>query len=133
MPALTKTQIEHATKRLDEQKNAYITRMLKPLGPRPPAMEFTTEEKTAMIRSGVAKLRPDYDADSVCYSRRIGDFFDYPLTDAQKAASAAVEAWDAQAQAIRDAASAIYEGMIDELIMSPDGKSALDRIAAAFA
>lgn len=133
MPALTKTQLDHATKRLEEQKQAFIRRKLAVLGDEPEVPEYTDAEKTRMIRSGEAKLSLDYNAGSIFYGRHIGDFFDYPMTLEMSKAKAAYDDWKGAVRAIREEADRIMQGVLDELIMSPDGKAALDRIAVAFA
>lgn len=132
MPALTKLQLDHATKRLEEQKRAFIQRKMAPLGDEPEKIEYSDAEKTAFIRSGAAKLDSKLEASSVHYGRAVGSLFIYPTTAAMVAAEEARNAWEIAARAIRDEADRIMQGVLDELIMSPDGKAALDRIAAAF-
>ena len=124
MPALTKTQLDHATKRLDEQKQAFVRRKLAVLGDEPEVPEYTDAEKTRMIRSGEAKLSLDYNAGSVFYGRTVGSFFDYPMTLEMSKARAACDDWEAAARAIRGEADRIMQGVLDELIMSPNGKAA---------
>lgn len=133
MPALTKTQLDHATKRLEEQKQAFVRRKLTELGDQPEVSEYSDAEKTRMIRSGEAKLSLEYNAGSAFYGRHIGDFFAYPMTPEMAAVKQAHDDWQAAARAIREEADRIMQNVLDELIMSPDGKAALDRIAAAFA
>jgi len=128
MAALTKAQIVHAVLRLSQQKAAYIAKHTAHLGKCPEVDEPDEDEKRAMIVAGTAKLRPDIS--NFCYWR---DAFDYPITPGRVAAEAAQAAWEAQYNEVEAKAEAIYQGVLDELIMSPDGKAALERIAAAFA
>jgi hypothetical protein len=131
MPALSKAQVEHATMRLEQHRAKYVQRMTAPLGEEPEVPEYTDEQKTAMIRSGEAKLKPKYAADTHAYTD-VGNLFDFPKIGAMLAAEAAHAAWGAQVDAIRAEADRIYQSALDDLIMAPDGKAALDRIAAAF-
>jgi len=131
MPALSKAQVEHATMRLELHRAKYVQRMMALLGEEPKAPEYTDEQKTAMIRSGEAKLKSKYVADTHTYTE-VGNLFDFPKSEAMIAAEAAHAAWEAQADIIRAEADRIYQSALDDLIMAPDGKAALERIAAAF-
>lgn len=132
MAALTKTQLDHATKRLNEQKNAYIKRKLAALGAQPERIEYSESEKTAMIHDGRATVKAGYNAGYRFYGMEFGDGFDYPMTPEMAAAQQAYDTWEAAAEAIRCEGNRIMQSVLDDLIMSPDGKAALERIAAAF-
>lgn len=131
MATLNKTQLAHATKRLSEQKSAYIKSKLAALGEPPELIEYSDSEKTAMIYDGRATIKKGCSADAVRWST-FGSLFDYPLTPEMVAAQQAHDAWEAAAEAIRCEAKRIMQSVLDELIMSPNGKAALDYIAQAF-
>lgn len=124
MPALTKTQLEHAKQRVRECRAKFIAARTMPLGDEPEPTSYTPDEKVAMIRSGSATLKKN-----VWARTDLQDAFDYPF-DAVK--QLAYDAWHAKVNVIITEADAIEAGLIDELVMSPDGVSALQRIAAAF-
>lgn len=132
MAALTRMQLDHATLRLEEQTAAFIRHKLDELGEQPKLIEHSGSEKTAMLHDGRATVKADYSADRRTYGMEFGDGFDYPMTPEMEAARRAHEAWEAEAEAIRAKAHRIKQSVLDELIMSPDGKAALDRIAQAF-
>lgn len=127
MAALTKVQVEHAMLRLSQQRAAYISKRTAHLGPRPKEPELTNEDKFAMITAGTAVLRPN-----ISKHYQVLSAFDYPLNNEQRAAEAAHDVWRSQYDEVSAEAETIYQSVLDELIMSPDGKAALDRIVAAF-
>jgi hypothetical protein len=130
MAALTKTQLDHAKQRVSEAKQKLIERRIAMLGPRPNHFDLTTQEQIAHIKTGTATLKTDMNFAS--YTKLV-DAFDYRLTAQQQGLKNAYDTWAAKADAIKEAATAIEQNLIDELVMSPDGVSALQRITAAFA
>jgi len=129
MAALTKTQLDHAQKRIKEAMEKYIARKIAPLGKKPEEVEFTDDEKIKMIRAGTAKVKKDqnYDRYGGLYA-----FFDYPLTSEMMANAAAAAGWEKAVDKVRSTAHVVKERLLDELIMAPDGAAALARIATAF-
>jgi hypothetical protein len=82
-----------------------------------------------MIRAGKAVLKP---------REMLGEYTDltpaytYPLSPEAQAQQDAYDAWQASFESVKAEADKIKQSVLDELIMSPDGKAALERIAAAF-
>lgn len=127
MPALTKTQLDHAKHRLAEAKNTHVAQQIMLLGQEPEQPELTEQQKQNMIRNGTAVLRSNFGRYTYLH-----DAFDYPLPPELAAQAAAYKAWEAKCEDVRNKADAIEQGVIDELVMSPDGMAALKRIADAF-
>ena len=128
MPALTKTQLAHAISRVETARQTYVQRYVAELGPEPEVIDYDSDGKIKMIRAGKAVMKKN-----VYYRTDLVDAFDYPVTDAMKEVQLQADAWQAKHDAIVDKAQAIEGQLVDELVMSPDGVSALARIAAAFA
>ena len=132
MPALTKTQLDHAKQKVETARNKALAKFRESLGPKPKAMQYTAEEKKAMILDGRAKPEKDLNfEDSVRY-RVFTDLFEYPQTDAMIKSAKIVEVWNAALECERQRLAEIEERLIDELVMSPNGMTALAKIAAAF-
>ena len=128
MPALTKAQLNHATQRVAEARAQFIYERAKALGPKPEAPVITNADKLAAISNGTAKLG----SSGLEYYGYLHNAFDYPLSPEQQAQQDARDRWQQAYDAITAEAARIESGLIDELVMSPDGVSALKRIADAF-
>lgn len=129
MPALTKTQLEHAKTRIAAAKAAYIHRETASLGVEPDVTEYDDEQKISMIHAGAAVLKP--------ITRRtygeLTNFFTYVDTPEMAAARERHKVWTVSSERVTAEADAKEQSLLDELIMSPDGKAALEKIAATFA
>jgi hypothetical protein len=130
MPALNKTQINHACRRIEEARRKYVAKHIEALPELPRTVEMTYAEKITMIRTGKATLKEDKNLHSR-YSD-ITDAFIYSLSDEALYFEQELEKHNAAVAKIKTAADAIEQQLIDELIMSPDGTAALARIATAF-
>ena len=130
MPSLTKTQIEHAIKRLDERMQEYIERKMAPLGPKPEAPRLTFDQMVEMIRIGKAVLKP---REKLNEYTDLTPAYTYLLNPEDQIKQDMHDAWKLALKKTTEEAEAIKQSVLDELIMSPDGKAALERIAAAFA
>lgn len=129
---LTRTQITHAQKRIEQAKTAYINAKLAALGEKPKVGDYTHAEKLAFIRSGQATLTTDAENLRHNYNTVVNQFT-YPVLGTHVEQQAAYDAWDKACDAVRAEAQGIEDELIDQLIMSPDGSAALARIAEAFA
>lgn len=132
MASLTKTQLEHAKSRVATAMAAYIHRQMASIGEQPDVQEYDDSQKLAMIRSGTATLKAKYHGDSDPYGH-LTNFFNYTDTPEMTEARAKLKVWEAARDKIDADAATIEAKLIDELVMSPDGTAALERIAAAFA
>lgn len=132
MASLTKTQLEHAKSRVTTAMAAYIHRQMATIGEEPDVQEYDDSQKLAMIRSGAATLKAKYHGDNDFHGY-LTCFFDYTDTPQMAETRAKLAAWEAARDKINADATAIEAKLIDELVMSPDGTAALERIAAAFA
>jgi hypothetical protein len=128
---LTKTQLDHARLRIEEARNAYIERKMAAHGERPEVKSASDAEKLDMIYKGVARLKPRYSDGRDPYGH-LTSMFEYPKDSTRLQAEAARAVWDDAALVVKTAANKIEQGLLDELIMSPDGAAALARIAGAF-
>ena len=127
MPALTRIQLDHAKQRLAEAKKKYVAAKVAELGPEPAKIDLGNEEKMARIKTGQATLKSDTEAYTY-----LCNAFVYHLTPTELAQKVQHEAWCDKRDAINVDATAIEQRVVDELVMSPDGMSALAKIAAAF-
>jgi hypothetical protein len=133
MAALTKTQLEHAKAKVEAAYSAAMTKFVAALGTEPDEIQFTDAEKRAMVLDGRAKPDPKQDFAASRYYVPMQDVFIFPKTGAMIENEAAIEAWNALINTERARLNIVKEQLIDELVMSPDGMSALTKIAAAFA
>ena len=127
MPALTRTQLDHAKKRLAEAKKKYVAAKIAELGPEPAEVELSDEEKVARIRAGQFTLKSDINVYTY-----FSDAFEYSLKPTELAQKVQREAWCNKRDAINADATAIEQHVVDVLVMIPNGMSALTEIAAAF-
>jgi hypothetical protein len=132
MASLTKTQLEHAKSRVATAMAAYIHRQMASIDEEPDVQEYDNSQKLAMIRSGTATLKAKYHGDNDPHGY-LTRFYDYTDTPEMTEARAKLATWKAARDKIDADAAAIEAKLIDELVMSPDGTAALERIAAAFA
>lgn len=132
MAALTKTQLDHAKTRLAAAKAKFIDQRMALLGVEPEMPEYTDREKEDMIRAGTATLLHSATWSGRYHSNPFG-FFVYPDSPIMIAQRAAKTAWNARHNAVLAEADVIENGLLDELVMAPDGVAALKRIAEAFA
>ncbi len=132
MASLTKTQLEHAKSRVTTAMVAYIHRQMATIGEEPDVQEYDDSQKLAMIRSGTATMKAKYHGDNDPYGH-LTNFFNYTDTPEMTEARAKLKVWEAARDKIDADAATIEAKLIDELVMSPDGTAALERIAAAFA
>lgn len=132
MAALTKTQLEHAKTRLAAAKAKFIEQRMASHGVEPEEPKHTDREKEDMIRAGLATLTRPATWSGRYHSDPFG-FFIYPDSSVMAAQRAARVAWNAHHDAALADADAIENGLLDELVMAPDGVAALKRIAEVFA
>ena len=132
MAALTKTQLDHSNTRLAAANAKFIDQRMALLGVEPEAPEHTDQEKEDMIRTGTATLLHSSTWSGRYHSDPFG-FFAYPDSPIMIAQRAAETAWNAHHNAVLAEADVIENGLLDELVMAPDGVVALKRIAEAFA
>lgn len=128
MPALTKTQLDHAKQRLAEAKQKYLVVKIAELGSEPNDVELSNEEMLFRIRTGRARFKNS----RVLHYTNVVDAFEYLLTPGEQDQKTARVAWEAKRDAVTAKATAIEQQTIDKLVMSPDGMDALAEIAAAF-
>jgi hypothetical protein len=133
MAVLTKTQLEHAKSRVAAAKDAYVHRQMAALGEKPDVVEFDDEQREAMIRTGVAVLKPNNSWGRSNYCSDPFNYFTFPDSPALKEQRQKRKAWEEAATGINRKAHDIASSLLDELIMAPDGVAALKRIADAFA
>lgn len=129
MASLTKTQLDHAKGKVQTAATKKIDEFKKTLGARPLFTDFTSKEKEAFIRAGKAILKDGASFDSYGY---LGSSFNFPDTPAMKKQRKLCEAWDAEVKKESLRIEGIKDRLIDELVMSPDGMEALNKIALAF-
>lgn len=118
--ALTKTQIEYAKERVTKACRAYIEAKLGP----EPEHKWTDDQKIAHISSGRATLK----IIDLSWHSRLFDSFNYP----EHPNAAAHKTWSEMAEVVKAEATAKADGILDRLVLSPDGLSVLSELAAAF-
>lgn len=131
MPALTKTQLDHAKQKVETARNKALAKFRESLGEKPEVPEYTMLVKRAMIIEGRATLKTDVEIDAR-WGVSVADAFDYPPTVVMVTAAEQKRVWNLAFAAEQDRLAAIEERLVDELVMSPDGMTALAKIAAAF-
>jgi hypothetical protein len=133
MAALTKTQLEHAKAKVQTLVAGKLAAIRTVLGPQPEVIELSDEQKHTMVLDGSAKLDLTKDFSKTPYYENLYYWYIFPTTgemvNQQFAHDTWQKAYDIEAAKVR----ATEEQVIDELVMSPDGMSALNKIAAAFA
>lgn len=127
MPALTKTQLEHAKQRLTEARKKYVAAKIAELGPEPEQVELSNAEKFSRIKAGAAKLKSD-----VYWRCNVVEAFDFDLTYEERLQQDLYDTWKAKCKEIDCKAEVIERNMLDELVMNPNGIEALKRISEAF-
>ena len=130
MPTLTKTQIAYATQKIDKLSKLRLYEFHQQLGPKPVTPSYTYDEKLAIIKDGRAVISNPQQTHR-CWD--VTEFFSYPSTPEMEAAAFKQKAWEKAVAAEESRLSAIEERLLDELVMSPDGTAALEKIAQAFA
>lgn len=130
MPTLTKTQIAYATQKIDKLSKLRLSEFRQQLEPRPVTPSYTYDEKLAMIKDGRAVIS---DPQQTHGGWDVTGFFSYPSTPEMEAAALESKNWEKAISAEESRLSAIKERLLDELVMSPDGVAALEKIAQAFA
>lgn len=133
MPALTKTQLDHAKAKVAALVTARMAAFTGAAGPKPKVPQYTPEERRAMILDGRATIKQELDFENTCNYASIASRFNFPLTGAMVSAQLAADAWQKAHDDEHAKVCAIKERVIDELVMSPDGMAALTKIAEAFA
>jgi hypothetical protein len=132
MPALTKTQLDHAKQKVENARNKALAKFRESLGDEPVVPKYTADEKKAMILDGRAKPKKDLDFEESIRYCSFSDQFKYPVTSAMIKAADNLKVWEAALEHEQKRLAIIEERLVDELVMSPDGMAALAKIAAAF-
>jgi hypothetical protein len=135
MPALTKNQLDHAKRKVDQALRQKLTVFSEKLGDRPVVPQLSVETMVSLVRTNKATLK-------VLDGRYVSGgylpdvlkvLYDFPLPKEAAKLQEQAKKWDAAFQAEEKRLTAIKEKLIDELVMSPDGMAALEKIYAAFA
>jgi hypothetical protein len=133
MPNLTKLQVDHAKDKIKKLASERRCAFIQGLGDEIEVPEFTDANKEVMIRNGTTRIDPKLDFQREFYRRTFLEFWEFPDTAEMTTAKTAAQAREAKIAAFDAEQAALVERLTDEIVMSPDGMTALAKIAAAFA